>query len=84
MQECNFTHQCIAETIEGLRDGLTHFSGPSRTAVIYAIKPGDPMYIYDPQRLLTGHEPKLKELYVDSDAWQKKRFIPYDKKNTAI
>jgi hypothetical protein len=80
MQECSFAHACIAETIDGLRDGLTRFSGPSRTAVIYAIRPDDPMYVYDPQRLLTGHEPKFKELYIDSDEWKKRDPCPMIKK----
>ncbi len=80
MDECTFTHRCIVETLEGLREGLTHFSGPSRTAVIYSIKPDDPMRIYDPLSLLTGHEPKFKELFVDSDGWRKKRALAYDKK----
>ncbi|MBT3486210.1 MAG: DNA-binding protein [Desulfobacula sp.] len=77
---CSFTHRCIVETIEGLRDGLTQFSGLSRTAVIFSIKPDDPIQIYDPQRLLTGHEPKFKELYIDNDDWRKKINISYDKK----
>jgi hypothetical protein len=81
MDELTFTHRCIIETAEGLREGLTHFSGPSRTAVIYTIKPEDPIYIYDPQNLLGGHEPKFKELYIDSDGWRKKTVIRYDKKN---
>jgi len=80
MDECTFTHRCIVETIDGLQEGLTHFSGPSRTAVIYSIKPDDPIQIYDPQSLLTGHEPKFKELYLDTDEWQKKAAISYDKK----
>ncbi|MCK5349377.1 MAG: DNA integrity scanning protein DisA nucleotide-binding domain protein [Desulfobacula sp.] len=80
MDECIFTHRCIVETIDGLRDGLTHFSGPSRTAVIYSIKPDDPMQIYDPLSLLAGHEPKFKELFIDTDEWRKKAAIPYDKK----
>ncbi|MFH2057626.1 MAG: DNA integrity scanning protein DisA nucleotide-binding domain protein [Pseudomonadota bacterium] len=80
MDEYTFTHRCITETIEGLREGLTHFSGPSRTAVIYSIKPKDPMYIYDPQNLLAGHEPKFKELYIDTDDWRKKASLYYDKK----
>jgi hypothetical protein len=75
-----FTHMCVKQTAEGLREGLTHFSGPSRTAVIYSIKPKDPIYIYDPQDLLAGHAPKFKELYIDSDAWRKKNAIGYDKK----
>lgn len=55
---------------EGLRDGLSHFSGPSRVAIVYAIRPHDPIRIYDPQNLLRGHEPKLRELYIDSDRWR--------------
>ncbi len=80
MDECSFAHRCIVETAEGLRAGLSLFSGPSRTAVIYSIKPDDPIRIYDPQGLLTGHEPKFKELYIDTDKWRKKKAIPYDKK----
>jgi hypothetical protein len=80
MNEFAFIHMCIKQTAEGMQEGLTHFSGPSRTAVIYAIKPEDPIYIYDPQNLLAGHEPKFKELYIDSDAWRKKTAIGYDKK----
>ena len=80
MDEYTFAHRCIKETIEGLREGLIHFSGPSRTAVIYSIKPKDPIYIYDPQNLLAGHEPKFKELYIDTDGWRKKTTLCYDKK----
>ena len=80
MDECIFAYRCIVETIEGLRAGLTQFSGPSRTAVIYSIKPDDPIHIYDPQNLLAGHEPKFKELYIDTDEWRKKTAISYDKK----
>lgn len=55
---------------EGLRDGLSHFSGPSRAAIVFAFRPDDPMRVYDPQNLLRGHEPKLRELYIDADAWR--------------
>jgi len=79
MNEATFSHQCIKETMEGLREGLTHFSGPSRTAVIYSIKPEDPIFIFDPQNLLAGHEPKFQELYIDTE-WRKKAAIGYDKK----
>ncbi len=62
---------CLFYTLDGLRDGLTHFSGSSRAALIYAIKPGDPVCVYDPQHLLQGHEPILKELYLQSNQWRK-------------
>lgn len=55
---------------EGLQDGLSHFSGPSRVAILYALNPAAPLRIYDPQKLLRGHEPKLKELYIDSSKWR--------------
>ena len=80
MDECIFAHRCIVETLEGLRDGLTQFSDPSRTAVIYSIKPDDPIQIYDPQNLLTGQQPKFKKLYIDTDDWGNKTAISYDKK----
>lgn len=80
MTNQGFIRRCITETLEGLREGLTLFSGPTRAAVIYAVTPDDPIYIFDPQNLLAGHEPKFKELYVDSDDWRNKCFIQYDKK----
>ncbi|QTA93274.1 DNA integrity scanning protein DisA nucleotide-binding domain protein [Desulfonema magnum] len=55
---------------EGLCEGLSLFSGPTRAALVYASRPDSPIKIYDPQELLRGHEPKLKELYLDSDKWR--------------
>ena len=66
-----FICNCLADLSDGLREGLSHFSGPSRTAVIYAIEPEEALHIYDPQNLLQGHEPRFKELYIDSRAWQR-------------
>lgn len=65
-----FTCHCIGDTLDGLRDGLSHFSGPSRAAVVFAIDADAPMFIFDPQRLLSGHEPRLKELYVENPQWR--------------
>jgi len=70
-----FVNRCIRETLSGLRDGLTLFSGKSRSAVIFALNPTDPLSICDPQSLLRGYEPKLKALYIDNDDWCK----PIDK-----
>jgi hypothetical protein len=61
---------CLMNILDGLAVGLTQFSGPSRAALIYAEKPHDPIRVFDPQHLLQGHEPKLKELYLDSDEWR--------------
>jgi hypothetical protein len=70
MDEDSFKNLCLFDTLAGLQDGVSHFSGPSRVALIYAEKPESPLLIYDPQNLLQGHEPKFKELYVDSDLWR--------------
>ena len=72
MADSNFIRKCINDTGEGLRDGLSHYSGASRVAVIYRVQPEDPPSIFDPQHLLRGHEPILKELYLDRAEWQAK------------
>jgi hypothetical protein len=72
MDKGPFRNLCLFHTLDGLRDGLSHFSGASRAAVIYAVRPDDPIYVYDPQHLLHDHEPKLKKLYLDSNEWREK------------
>ncbi|MFP4474817.1 MAG: DNA integrity scanning protein DisA nucleotide-binding domain protein [Desulfatibacillaceae bacterium] len=61
---------CIYHALDGLREGLSHFSGSSRVALVHAVEPDDPMRIYDPQALLSDHEPMLKKLYLDSTDWR--------------
>lgn len=61
---------CIYHTLDGLRDGLTHFSGPSRAALLLCLKQDDPIHVLDPQFLLDGHQPKLRELFLDSGEWR--------------
>ena len=63
-------HLCIYNILDGLREGLTQYSGLSRAALIYGEKPEDEIRIYDPQELLRGHEPKLEELYLNSESWR--------------
>lgn len=77
MLDETFICNCIADTADGLRDGLSHFCGPSRAAVIYAIEPDSPVCIYDPQNLLKGHEPRLKELFIDTDDWRNPPLRPF-------
>jgi hypothetical protein len=71
MSDESYPNMCIFHTLDGLREGLSHFSEPSRVALIYAVRPDDPIRVYDPQNLLKGHEPILKELYLDSNQWCK-------------
>ncbi|MBI5588988.1 MAG: DNA integrity scanning protein DisA nucleotide-binding domain protein [Deltaproteobacteria bacterium] len=77
MKECSqsvnrFVSQCVSDTLNGLRDGLSHFSGPSRAAVIFCLAPESPIYICDPQHLLRGHETKFRSLYLEADHWRLK------------
>ena len=65
MADNTFVYKCIFDTLAGLSEGLSHFSGPSRAAVIFKAGGDNPFSIYDPQNLLRGHEPRLKELYLD-------------------
>jgi hypothetical protein len=67
----HFVSRCLSETLDGLRDGLSHFSGTSRVAVVYCLAPGDPMLVCDPQNLLQGHAPMFRKKYLESDAWRK-------------
>ncbi len=62
--------QSIFHIHEGLCDGLSHFSGPSRAALIYAEKPEDQPRVYDPQGLLEGWEPFVEKIYLKSGAWR--------------
>lgn len=69
MASSSFVNRCLRETLVGLRDGLSLFSGPSRTAIIFAVKSDDQLHIYDPQNLLRGHEPKLHAVYRQNHGW---------------
>lgn len=73
MSSESFANLCIFHILDGLRDGLSHFSRSSRAALIYAVTPDDPLRIYDPQELLKEHEPKLKEYYLDSGEWRSEK-----------
>lgn len=64
---CNLLIQNI---YNGLVEGLSNFSQHSRVALVYARHPSDPLRLYDPQNLLKGHEPRLKEIYFDDDTWR--------------
>ncbi|MFO7751064.1 MAG: DNA integrity scanning protein DisA nucleotide-binding domain protein [Desulfobacteraceae bacterium] len=67
-----YKNLCIFNVINGLMEGLSQFSNTSRVALIYAVEPEQEMLVYDPQGLLKGHEPKLKELYFDTPGWRAK------------
>ena len=65
-----FLLKCIYHIHDGLCNGLTKFSGPSRAALVYCVSDSAPIRIYDPQDLLRGHEPRLYELHVRDERWR--------------
>ncbi len=72
----SFENICIFHILDGLRDGLSHFSGSSRAALIYTTSPDGPLRVYDPQDLLRGHEPRLQQFYLHTDSWRSR--VDYD------
>jgi hypothetical protein len=78
-----FVSQCVSDTLDGLGDGLSHFSGPSRAAVIFCLAPDAPIFICDPQHLLRGHETKFRSLYLETDHWRGKVKLDPDKSRFA-
>ncbi len=79
----SFVRRCVSDILNGLSDGLTHFSGASRAAVIFALRPDSPMLLCDPQNLLKGHEPICKSLYLDNQSWRTNEKVRFDRKHYA-
>lgn len=67
MNQSSYHKLCIANILNGVVEGLSKFSRPSKVALIYAPAPSDPLQVFDPQNVLKGHEPKLKEVYHDDE-----------------
>ncbi|MBF0572381.1 MAG: DNA integrity scanning protein DisA nucleotide-binding domain protein [Desulfamplus sp.] len=65
-----FCNLAIKNIYNGLVEGISNFSQQSRVALIYSLYPSDPLNIYDPNKLLKGHELRLKEIYFDDDSWK--------------
>ncbi len=79
----SFLRRCVSDILNGLRDGLSHFSGPSRVAVIFTLEPSGPLFLCDPQNLLKGHEPAFQALFLDSEEWRYTVSIQQDKRKFA-
>lgn len=75
-----FLNRCINDTLAGLREGLSRFSGRSRSAVIFCLTSDDEPHICDPQNLLRGYEPKLKDIYLNTLDWRAESYRRYDSK----
>jgi len=81
--EYSFVRRCVSDILNGLSDGLTHFSGASRAAVIFALRPDGPMFLCDPQNLLKGHELIFHRLYVENQKWRTEEKVTQDRKKFA-
>lgn len=75
-----FLSRCISDTLAGLRDGLSRFSGTSRSAVIFCVNEQDPLLVCDPQNLLRDYEPKLNDIYIENRDWRGESYRRYDRK----
>ncbi len=67
----SFINLCIYHVLDGLRQGLSHYSQPSRAALVYAVDEHAPLRIYDPQNLLQGHASLLAKYFLVEKIWQK-------------
>ena len=65
-----FEAMCVNHIMEGLAEGLSHFSLPTRVALVYAKNPEDELRVVDPTGLLDSREPKLRELFVYSNRFR--------------
>lgn len=79
----SFIRRCVCDILNGLMDGLTHFSGTSRAAVVFALHPDSPMLLCDPRNLLKGHEPIFNSLYLENQKWRINEKVPRDRKKFA-
>ena len=68
----SFYHKlCITNILNGVAEGLSKFSNPSKVALIFTAGEDNPISIFDPQNILRGHESKLKEIFYDNqDEWR--------------
>ncbi|MBU4525342.1 MAG: DNA integrity scanning protein DisA nucleotide-binding domain protein [Desulfomicrobium sp.] len=74
-----FLIKSIDQIHNGLCNGLSRFSGPSRAALVYAKHRNSPLRVYDPCDLLRGHEPRLREHYLKHK--RGKQLLPAEKKH---
>jgi hypothetical protein len=72
MKQAFYHKLCITNILNGVAEGLSKYSHPSKVALVFAAKEDDPVCVFDPQNILRGHESKLKEIFYDNqDQWRK-------------
>ena len=71
MNDASYKKLCIANILNGVTEGLSKYSRPTRVALIFAAEPDDPVSIFDPQGLLRGHESKLEDIFfANGNQWR--------------
>jgi hypothetical protein len=71
MDQMLYQKLCVANIMNGVTEGLTQFSHPSRVALIFAADPDDPVKVLDPQDLLRGHAVKIQTMFCEEqDQWR--------------
>jgi hypothetical protein len=63
MDQALYRKLCMANIINGVTEGVTKFSHPSRVALIFAADANDPVKVLDPQDLLRGHGVKIQTMF---------------------
>ena len=66
----SFLRRCVSDILNGLAEGFSRFSGPSRAACLVAPTPDSPLVVCDPQGLLQGHQPIFKQLFLQDESWR--------------
>ncbi|MCK5347827.1 MAG: DNA-binding protein, partial [Desulfobacula sp.] len=66
MNQSFYYKLCITNILNGVAEGLSKYSHPSKVALIFIPKENDPVSVFDPQNILRGHESKLKEIFYDN------------------
>ncbi len=82
--QISFIRRCVSDILNGLSEGLSHFSmAASRAAVLFAPRADGPVLLCDPQDLLAGHEPIFKNLYIDHRDWRDSAVARMDRRHFA-
>ena len=67
MDQTVYKKLCVTNILNGLIEGLSKYSKPTRVAVIFAESFDTPFQIFDYHDLLRGHESKIKKIFQTND-----------------
>ena len=71
MDQSLYRKLCVANIMNGVTEGLSKFSHPSRVALVFVPDPDDPVMVLDPQDLLRGHGVKVHTMFgSEEEEWR--------------